>query len=104
MRQRLKKELVQYFENIANRNHMEEMFLSEIKGQLEFFEITSVSRDDLTQAGFNGEKATDGQMEELASKMADAYCDSGFWIDIDILAEHIEIPTGFENCEAAENE
>jgi len=28
----------------------------------------------------------------LASKMANAYCDSGFWIDIEILAENMGIP------------
>ena len=36
-------------------------------------------------------------MERLASKMANAYCDNGFWIDLPIIAEHVEIPTKFEN-------
>ena len=28
-------------------------------------------------------------MKYIASKMAKAYCDDGFWIDLQILAEHI---------------
>ena len=30
-------------------------------------------------------------MKELASKMANAYCDMVFWIDLEILAEDLEI-------------
>jgi len=63
------------------------------------FKITSVCRADvadrlammkgitLKEAEKKALKATDGEMERLASKMADAYCDNGFWIDLDILTE-----------------
>ena len=30
-------------------------------------------------------------MKKLASKMADAYCDGGFWIDLEIIAEHLGV-------------
>lgn len=41
----------------------------------EFFEITAVSRDDLKAAGF----------------MADAYIESSFWTDLEIIAEELGI-------------
>jgi len=58
----------------------------------EFFEITSVSREDLEGIGYDVSNIDDGTMERLASKMADAYCDGGFWIDLPILADHLGIP------------
>ena len=57
-----------------------------------FFEITSVCRPDLELAGFDTSKVDDATMERLASKMADAYCDKSFWMDIEIIAEGLEIP------------
>lgn len=55
------------------------------------FPITSVCREDLKEHFTKEEieKFDDGDMEHLASKMADAYCDSGFWVDIEIIARHI---------------
>ena len=31
-------------------------------------------------------------MMRLADKMANAYLDSAFWIDLPIIADHLEIP------------
>ena len=31
-------------------------------------------------------------MTELADKLADAYCEDGFWIDLPIIAEDLGIP------------
>ena len=56
------------------------------------FEITSVCRQDLEEAGFDTSKVDDDKMERLASKMADAYCDNGFWTALEIIAEALEIP------------
>lgn len=55
------------------------------------FQITSVCRADLLQTISKKEIATidDGDMERIASKMADAYCDNGFWIDLPIITEHV---------------
>ena len=61
------------------------------KRKQEFFPITSVCRDDLESIGFDTKNVDDGTMSELASKMADAYCDQDFWIDLEILAEDLEI-------------
>lgn len=55
------------------------------------FTITSVCRADLESAGFNTKGVDDDVMSELASKMANAYCDMGFWEDLKILAEHLGI-------------
>lgn len=56
------------------------------------FTITSVCRADLEGEGYDTSNIDDATMERLASKMADAYCDNGFWIDLPIIAEHLEIP------------
>ena len=59
----------------------------------EFFPITSVARADLEGIGFDTNAVDDFDMRELASKMADAYCDSVFWIDLEIIAEErLKIP------------
>lgn len=58
----------------------------------EFFPITSVSRADLEGRGFNTARVSDATMTRLASKMADAYCEQSFWIDLDIIAEYLGIP------------
>ena len=39
-----------------------------------FFPITSICRDDLKARGFDADKVTDEQMQELARRMADDYC------------------------------
>jgi len=57
------------------------------------FPITSVCRVDLESKGFDTSKVDDADMEYLASKMADAYCDNGFWEDLQIIAEeNLKIP------------
>ena len=56
------------------------------------FPITSVCRADLEQCGFNTADVDDDTMSQLASKMANAYCDSGFWEDLEVLAdEHFKV-------------
>ena len=55
------------------------------------FPITSVCRADLESAGYDTINIDDDIMVELASKMANAYCDMGFWEDLAILAEYLGI-------------
>jgi len=57
-----------------------------------YFPITSVHRDDLEGLGYDTSKVDDATMTELADKIADAYLDSAFWIDLPIIADHLEIP------------
>ena len=56
------------------------------------FEITSVSRADLEELGYNTSKVSDEKMEYLAKKLADDYLEQMFWISLDIIAEHMDIP------------
>ena len=55
------------------------------------FEITSVSRADLLDRFTPAQvaKFDDRDMARLASKMADAYCENGFWDDLVIIGEHL---------------
>ena len=60
--------------------------------QQEYFPITSVHRNDLDGLGYDTSEVDDETMTNLASKMADAYCDEDFWIDLPIIADHHDIP------------
>lgn len=55
------------------------------------FPITSVCRFDLKHKFTDKQikKLDDSDMTRLAEKMANAYCENGFWIDLEILAEDI---------------
>lgn len=55
------------------------------------FKITGVARDDIAEKlGVEvAESFTDEEMTRLASKMADAYLENGFWVDLPIIAEYI---------------
>lgn len=67
------------------------MSIEKIDPKQEYFPITSICRADLEGIGFDTKNVDDGDMSQLASKMADAYCDNGFWIDLEILAEYLKI-------------
>lgn len=56
------------------------------------FEITSVSRADLEELGYNTSKVSDEKMEYLAKKLADDYLEQMFWISLDIIADYMGIP------------
>jgi hypothetical protein len=56
------------------------------------FPITSVTRKDLVDAGLRRsavQRLTDEQMRRIASKMADYYCDQGFWEHAITAAEYV---------------
>jgi hypothetical protein len=57
-----------------------------------YFQITSVHRDDLEGLGYDSSKVNDATMTELADKMANAYLENAFWIDLPIIADRLEIP------------
>lgn len=65
----------------------------------EWFRITRVHRDDLIQAGFDGDSVDDATMERLASKMCDDYVEQLFWDHIGIIAEYLGIPKLRKNSE-----
>lgn len=66
--------------------------MSNMTREKEWFNITSVHRDDLIQAGFDGDAVDDATMERLAEKMCDDYLEQLFWVQIGILAESLGIP------------
>ena len=57
-----------------------------------YFSIGCLHRDDLEAAGFDASNVDDDTMDRLADKMGDAYVSNGFWIDLPIIAEYLEIP------------
>lgn len=58
-----------------------------------YFKVTSVHRDDLRQVGIDANEVTDGQMRDLARKMANDYCEQLFWESLRIIAvECMELP------------
>ena len=56
------------------------------------FNITSVCRADMQSIGFDTSKLTDSDMKKIASRLADAYCHSTFWQDVEsILVDVYEL-------------
>lgn len=86
-------QLYQYFEQKENRTPDEDDIFSQLKGELPYFKVTSVCREDLESRGFDTSKVDDSDMETLASKLSDDYCEQMYWISLDIIAEEgLEIP------------
>lgn len=55
------------------------------------FEVSSVSRIDLVEAGFSQDVVallTDEQMERIAAKMGEYYTDQGYWGHLEIAVEN----------------
>lgn len=63
-----------------------------IERESKSYKITSIHRDDLVKFGFDVENITDAQMEKLASKMGDDYCEQLFWPSAEIIADILEFP------------
>lgn len=55
------------------------------------FPITGICRADLESEGFDTSQVDDDDMKNLATEMADAYCNFGYWIDLNILADQMGI-------------
>lgn len=92
MRTDIKQEMLDYFKNKSNKTEQENRFLLYLQNEIEFFNITSVSRDDVNELNFDGANMTDAQMERLADKMEDAYLANGYWDDMRLCLEDMEIP------------
>jgi hypothetical protein len=81
----------------AKTNTMALIELARLESNKGYFPIAHVHRHDLEGVGFDVSKVDDGTMQELAEKMGEAYTESVFWIDLPIIAEHLEIPTKNDN-------
>lgn len=75
--------------------------------------ITSVDRADIEgildaddKPVYAGRTITQYDLKEIADKMADAYCENVFWIDLPIIAENVlgkvDLDTAFKGVNADE--
>jgi len=62
------------------------------KRNRQWFVITKMHRDDLAIAGYDGSNVSDDTMTDLAYKMESAYVSNCYWLDLEILAEELNIP------------
>jgi hypothetical protein len=82
-----------YFSKIETPTEEEKSILTQLTGELPFFTITHVSRDDLRSKGFDVTTVTDGDMEHLANEMQELYLNARFWFDMESIAmEQLDIP------------
>lgn len=53
------------------------------------FPITSVCLADLESKGYDVSTISESDMSELASKMADAYLESGYWEALEVICDEV---------------
>ena len=93
MNRSLLEELHSYFSKKEMLNEQEKLFLVQLTGELPYFNVTSVSRDDLEHIEFDISNVSDEDMQKLASKLSNDYCDQLFWTSLAIIAEYcLDIP------------
>jgi lipoate synthase len=97
MQRQLLEDLHKYFSNIKKPTKDEKSLLLRLTGELPYFYITSVHRDDLEDAKMDVSHVTDGQMETIARKMADDYLEQMYWISLPIIAEYAGVPKQFNS-------
>lgn len=62
-------------------------------GAKEFFEVCSVSKEDIEKQGFDASKLTNEEMERIASKMNDLVCEGcDYWNAVDGACEYWKVP------------
>lgn len=68
--------------------------IESLKRELNSFVVTSVHKDDLHNVGLIAKEVSSENMERLASKLSDDYCEQLFHTSLKIIAEDgFEIPT-----------
>lgn len=87
MNRELIEDLHQYFEQKTEPTSDENYLLTRLIGELPYFPISSVCRNDLESKGFDISNVTDSEMSELADKLGDDYCEQLFWSSMEIIAE-----------------
>ena len=83
----LLEELHAYFSEKETLGEKEKHLLLQLTGELPYFNVTSVSRDDLEHLNFDVSNISDAEMVKITSKMGDDYCNQLFWTSLDIIAE-----------------
>lgn len=67
-------------------------------GEKEFFEVCSVSKEDIEQAGFDSSKLSEEDMQRIASKQGDLITDCcDYWTALEGACEYWEVPTKEED-------
>jgi lipoate synthase len=83
----LMQDLKIYFNNIKNPSERERQLLNQLNAG--YFVITSVHRNDLARTGFDVKKISNNDMDKLAEKIADDYCNQLFWESMETIAFEI---------------
>lgn len=88
----LKHNLLEYFQKIENPTDEEKKLLHSLQDSCEYFDVFSIHRDDIRDAGYDGDKLNDDDMEKLANKLDDYYLEYGYREDLELACEKLEIP------------
>lgn len=88
----LKHNLLEYFQKIENPTDEEKKLLHSLQDSCEYFDVSSIHRDDIRDAGYDGDKLNDDDMEKLANKLDDYYLEYGYHEDLELACEKLEIP------------
>lgn len=92
MEHSLKHNLLEYFQKIEKPTEEEQKLLNGLQSSCEYFDISCIHRDDIKDAGYDGDKLDDAEMEKLADKMDDYYLEYGYHEDLELACEKLEIP------------
>ncbi|MCV2891270.1 DUF6900 domain-containing protein [Ruegeria aquimaris] len=60
--------------------------------RLDVTPIAVLSRDSLTEAGFDADRVTDAEFDRLVRRLGDSYIENHFWPDLEIIAEIMHLP------------
>lgn len=86
----LKKELLSYFAAKENRTANEEYLHTRMLAEANYFDITSVEKQDLEERGYDTSSVDERRMGRIADEMCDYYLDSGtFSEDLCTAADNI---------------
>lgn len=93
MNRQLTEDLHQYFLQKTTITSDENYLLTRLTGELPYFQISHICRDNLESKGFDISNVTDSVMSELAGKLSNDYCEQLLWISMGIIAEEcLKIP------------
>ena len=83
----LMQDLKIYYNNIKNPSERGGQLLNQLNAG--YFVITSVHRNDLARTGFDVKKISNNDMDKLAEKIANDYCNQLFWESMETIAFEI---------------
>lgn len=92
MNYQLKADLVEYFRKVENPTEKERELLRKLESNLEYFDVTCVHRDDVTDVGFDAAGVDDATMERLVDKMENGYLEYGYHEDLKMACESLNLP------------